>query len=169
MHTLNPRGPMMQTSNLNLLALSAIALLCLLVQGCAQGWMTRSLNEQSAICRSCHSPDGAAGARDFSSVYAPNTIHHSVGVEFPQDAQAGAKFKQPNGKIGNVAFFDRNGNGQPDGDEVQLFGGKGAVKVECASCHREHGGSPASAVRHAGFQLRIDNDNSALCLVCHNI
>lgn len=159
----------MQKSKLNLLALIAITLLCMFVQGCAQGWGSQKWNEQSATCRSCHSPGGAAGASDFSPIYASPKSHHSVGVEYPQSAQSGSNFKQPDGKVGNVAFFDRNGNGQPDSDEIQLFGAKGAAKVECASCHKEHGGQPAAGSKPTGAHLRVTNDNSALCVACHKM
>lgn len=156
----------MQKSSLNLLALSAIALLCLLIQGCAQMWKAQSWNAQSAVCRSCHSSKAVAGARDFGPIYAKRKIHHPVGAEYPQ---AGEKYKQPDGRVGEVAFFDKNGNSQLDSDEIQLFGAKGALTVECATCHKEHGGSAAAVSKLGGFNLRISNDSSVMCMTCHNI
>lgn len=156
----------MQKSNLNLPVLTAIMLLCLFVQGCAQTLEAQGWNAQSDACRSCHSSKAVAGARDFSPIYAKRKIHHPVGAEYPQ---AGERYKQPDGRIGEVAFFDKNGNGQPDSDEIQLFGAKGAVMVECATCHKQHGGTTAAASTPGGFNLRIANDNSALCTTCHNI
>ena len=156
----------MQKSNLNLFALSLIALLCLLIQGCAQMWEAHNWNAQSAACRSCHSSKAVTGARDFGPIYAKRKIHHPVGAEYPQAVE---KYKQPDGRVGEVAFFDKNGNSQPDSDEIQLFGAKGTMRVECASCHKEHGGTTAAVSAPGGFNLRTTNDNSALCMICHNI
>lgn len=156
----------MQKSNLNLLALSAIALLCLLIQGCAQMREAQNWNAQSATCRSCHSSEAVAGARDFGPIYAERKTHHPVGGGYPQ---ADEKYKQPDGRVGEVAFFDKNGNSQPDSDEIQLFGEKGVMTVKCATCHKEHGGATAAVSTPGGSNLRISNENSALCVICHNI
>jgi hypothetical protein len=145
----------------------------------------RPVNPQSAVCRSCHAPNAAAGAKDFSAIYDKPKSHHPVGVEYPRsirlienksgeskpgESKSGTNFKQPNGQVAGVAFFDRNGNGLPDNDEVQLFGADGPVMVECASCHSEHGRLPATGkVSAKGYYLRVDNAKSALCEVCHNL
>ena len=89
------------------------------------------------------------------------------------------KFNSPNGQSVGIVFFDRNGNGQPDSDEIQLFaeiddvtgeviGENGDVTVECSSCHKAHGNDPASGNTPNNFYLRINNKGSALCLTCHN-
>jgi hypothetical protein len=125
-------------------------------------------NAQSEGCRLCHSPGSTMGAKDFSSIYNKPASHHPVGVSYPLGSSAFPKFNPPNGQNSNVAFFDSNGNGKPDTDEVQLFGTNLAVTVECASCHREHGDSPGSEYAASNdTHLRVSNFNSALCTTCH--
>ena len=58
---------------------------------------------------------------------------------------------------------DQNGNGVADPEEVQLFGT--GERIECASCHREHGDAPPPARPH--MYLRVAAD--LLCLVCHRV
>lgn len=144
---------------------------------------------QNVDCRSCHAPDGISGARDFSQYYThPPDGHpigrgfhfnHPVGMKFPAGLNANQKFKPPNVRSADITFFDRNGNGQPDSDEVQLFadiddvtgeviGENGDVTVECASCHKAHGNAPVPVNTPGNFYLRIDNKGSALCLTCHS-
>ena len=169
-------------------ALCALTLLNVSILGCAQKSLAQKQeaqpesvktesaqpeNEQlksvqSESCRSCHSSDGAAGAKDFSSIYANPKSHHPVGVKYPLAAQADPKFNLPNGQRADVTFFDKNGNGQPDSDEIRLFGANGVVTVECATCHKEHGSSPVSGKASAGLYLRVANVASALCLTCHH-
>lgn len=150
-----------------LLALCAITLLDVSMSGCAQNEYVQNRSAQNVDCRSCHAPNGTAGARDFSSFYANPKSHHPVGVRYPLAAESDSNFKLPNGQGTDSVFFDRNGNGQPDGDEIQLFGANGAVTVECASCHKAHGSSPESGNASAGPYLRFDNVGSALCITCH--
>jgi Doubled CXXCH motif (Paired_CXXCH_1) len=179
--------PMIQRPKRFLLALCAITLLNVSILGCAQrsfaqkkNMQTENVqteivqteivqkgNAQSEGCRFCHAPNGAARAKDFSSIYAHPKAHHPVGVNYPLAAQADSNFKLPNGQSADIAFFDRNGNGQPDSDEIQLFGANGAVTVECASCHKEHGSSPVSGNAPADLYLRVANVGSALCITCH--
>lgn len=153
-------------------ALFAIALLNVSILGCAQKSFTQKEkvqngNAQSEVCRSCHAPNAAAGAKDFSPIYANPKSHHPVGVIYPIGSNANQNFKLPNRQSTGIAFFDRNSNGQPDSDEIQLFGMNGEVTVECASCHQEHGSSPVSGNGHPDFYLRVANVGSALCITCH--
>ncbi len=127
----------------------------------------QSKSAHSEGCRTCHAPNGAVGAKDFDSIYANPKSHHPVGVNYPLAAQEDPKFNQPNGSSADVAFFDRNGNAQPDGDEIRLFSANGVATVECASCHKEHGSSPTSGKTSAGLYLRVSNKDSALCITCH--
>jgi hypothetical protein len=125
-------------------------------------------NVHSESCRTCHSSGGAMGAKDFSSIYDKPASHHPVGVSYPLGPSAFPKFNPPNGQNSDAAFFDSNGNGRPDVNEVQLFGTSLSVTVECASCHREHGDPPG--VEYAAENptyLRVINFNSALCMTCH--
>jgi predicted CXXCH cytochrome family protein len=140
------------------------ALFILSFQGCAQTSFAQQGKAQSESCRSCHAPNGPAGARDFSAIYADPKSHHPVGVLYPSASVADLKFNQPDRQTADIAFFDRNGNGQADSDEIRLFGTKGEATVECASCHSEHGSGMSVP---AGLHLRVDNTGSALCLTCH--
>ncbi len=149
-------------------ALFAIVLINLSIVGCAQkGLMQKEsrLNPQSEVCRNCHVSNIAAGAKDFSNIYANLKSHHPVGVRYPIGTSDNQNFKLPNRQTTDIAYFDRNGNGQPDSDEIQLFGLNGEVTVECATCHVQHGGSRASSP--AGFYLRVANVGSAVCITCH--
>jgi len=155
-------------------ALCAMMVLNVAIVGCAQPSFAQKenlqqANVQSEGCRSCHAPNAAAGARDLSPFYANPKSHHPVGVKYPTSPLDDSKFKLPNGRNLDIAFFDRNGNGQPDSDEIQLFGAKDAVTVECASCHKEHGVLPASGDEVTGFYLRFANVGSALCITCHRL
>lgn len=121
---------------------------------------------QPVDCRSCHVAGATSGARDFSHIYNQPESHHRVGIKYPAATQDG--FNRPDGHESGIAFFDRNGNGQPDADEIRLFGADDAARVECSTCHQEHG-SPAAPVNAAGKNyLRVDNAGSALCTACHN-
>lgn len=133
-------------------------------QGCAQTKTFARNND----CRSCHVTNLVSGAKDFSSIYADPASHHPAGINYPVSAGSLPDFKQPGGQLGDILFFDRNGNGLPDSDEVQLFGKSGIVRVECASCHREHGNGSAPVTTSANSYLRVDSISSALCLNCHN-
>ena len=156
----------MQRLNSHLLASCATVLLAASISGCAQRGNVQTGHARNVDCRSCHAPNGAAGARDFSHIYAIPSSHHPVGVKYP----AGSKpnYSLPNGQSAGVTFFDRNGNGQPDNNEIQLFRESGAATIECASCHMEHGKDPAPTSTTSNSYLRVDNAGSALCTTCHN-
>lgn len=123
---------------------------------------------QNIDCRSCHAPGSTSGAADFSTVYANVSSHHPVGIVYPTGLSADPNFHLPNGQSGDVLFFDMNGNGQPDSDEIQLFGTNGTSTITCSSCHREHGTAPlpANALRDA--HLRVTIVGSKLCSTCHS-
>lgn len=150
-----------------LIAFSAITLLNVSMLGCAQVDHAQKTTALNFDCRSCHAPNGAAGAKDFSSIYSSPASHHPVGVRYPLGSSAFPNFNVPNVQGTDIAFFDRNGNGKPDDNEIQLFGTSVTVSVECASCHKAHGGSPAPVNSKANAYLRIDNIASALCMTCH--
>ena len=150
-----------------LLALCATVLFAVSISGCAQ-WGYAQGPAQNIDCRSCHTSGRAAGARDFSHIYANPSSHHPVGINYPAGLNTKPNFNQPNGRSTRVAFFDRNGNGQPDNDEILLFGAGGAVSVECSSCHMGHGNTPPPATATRNHYLRVDNTGSALCTTCHS-
>lgn len=117
---------------------------------------------QNVDCRSCHVPGKAA---DFSAIYTHAAAHHPVGIVYPLTNE---HFSLPNGQSGDGTFFDKNANGRPDSDEIQLFGVNGAATITCASCHREHGATPLPAKAPRDVHLRVSITNSALCSTCHN-
>ena len=122
---------------------------------------------QNADCRSCHAPSGATGARDFSHIYANPSSHHPVDIEYSAGLNTKPNFKQPNGQNAEITFFDKNGNGQPDNNEVQLYNESGVDTVECATCHKEHGDGASPAEESRNHYLRFENIGSALCVTCH--
>jgi len=123
---------------------------------------------QNVDCRSCHVPGSKKGASDFSAVYANVASHHPVDINYPLSLDAEPYFHQPDVQHDDVTFFDKNDNGQPDSNEIQLFGKNGTAKITCSTCHRDHGTSrlPANAPRDA--YLRVQVEGSALCSICHN-
>ena len=123
---------------------------------------------QNVDCRSCHSLDAAPGVDDYSRIYTKPSSHHPVGVKYPAGSGAKPGFNSPSVNSSDITFFDKNGNGQPDDDEIQLFGGSGVATIECASCHRGHGDTSAPANTTRNHYLRFDNTGSALCTTCHN-
>ena len=144
--------------------------------GCAQHKLVQNpyvqnRNAQNINCRLCHSPYGSEEARDFSSIYNNPASHHSVGVSYPLGPNGFPNFNAPTGKVidaqsEDIFFFDRNGNGEADNDEVQLYGTDVRVTVECASCHKKHGDLPTPENPPNAY-LRIANIGSALCITCH--
>jgi mono/diheme cytochrome c family protein len=118
-----------------------------------------------ADCRDCHlGANPATGARDFGSYYGRAEAHHPVGVDYPMVHAFDAAFHRPSGRADDIQFFDDDTDGVPDEAEVRVYGALVAT-VECASCHRAHGGEAAASGPAA--YLRIDNRASALCGVCH--
>jgi hypothetical protein len=114
-------------------------------------------------CTLCHlAPTPGSLAKDYSEFFTRSRGHHSTGTAYPpiQDRS----FFRPTVQAGDIGLFDRNGNGVADADEVQLFGAEG--KVECASCHREHGDTAPQPDRPAMY-VRLPT--SQMCMVCHRI
>lgn len=134
-----------------------VAVMLLAAAGCAYA--------QNIDCRSCHATGTDPGTGDFSAIYANVSAHHPVGINYPLASEF---FNQPNGQSADITFFDRNGNSQPDSDEIQLFVMHGTLTITCATCHREHGTTllPANAPRD--MYLRVNNIGSALCTTCHS-
>lgn len=115
-------------------------------------------------CRSCHGPIGAPGASDLSRYYDNTTRHHKTGMEYPVGNQ---DFAFPTGESFGTTFFDRNRNGLPDNNEIQMFDTSGAIIIECATCHMEHGDVPPPPGTPPHPYLRFKNIGSALCTTCH--
>lgn len=148
-----------------LLALFAATLLGVAIPGCAQKSFAQKVSAKDD-CLSCHAPGMVAA--DFSAIYADPKSHHPVGVRYPLGTDASPNFKLPGGRGAGIMFFDSNGNGQPDSDEIRLFGTNGAAAITCASCHKEHGTTPLPANAPRDMYLRVTNAGSALCSTCHS-
>jgi predicted CXXCH cytochrome family protein len=111
-------------------------------------------------CRMCHlDPAPGSLAKDYFDYFVLRERQHRTGMAYPPAQNQ--EFFRPTKLGDDVAFFDRNDNGVADLEEVQLFGTE--AKVECASCHREHGQTPPPA--QPNMYLRMPDD--MLCMVCH--
>jgi len=115
-------------------------------------------------CRNCHNAARAARIGDLSNIYANPAAHHPVGKGFPLMSDS---FIRPTEQLGDISFFDRNDNGQPDPSEIQLFGSGAAAVMSCSTCHAEHGTTHALQ-RKLPMHLRVTTANNALCGTCHN-
>jgi hypothetical protein len=126
-------------------------------------------------CMTCHAtgaPGGGLLATDFDSFLIGTDLKndHPVGVTFPT---TNPDFNQPAATKGTSKYFDNNTNGKMEPAEVRTYNSK----VECASCHDPHGvpvgttpgiqGERTSTVSFNKTFLRVQNDNSALCMTCH--
>ncbi len=127
-----------------------------------------SLNSHNTLsqCMSCHSNPGAGGAADFSAALIGTdlTNDHPVGVMLP----TGEDWNEPTGIAAGARFFDANGDGRMNSNEIRFYDSGNGPRVECASCHDPHGvpmGGPGS--QFAPTFMRISNSGSAVCLACH--
>lgn len=119
-------------------------------------------------CASCHSAGPGSPATSFASFVIGTDLRddHPVGVPFPADAP---DFFQPGGTTAGLKFFDTNGNGRADKQDIRLYKTGSEYRVECASCHDPHGvpsGGPGSAFNKTF--LRKTNETSGVCFTCHN-
>lgn len=147
----------------------AIALVCICVAGCVQVGETEDGYEHDDDCMFCHTPVNVSSAKDLSHIYANEAAHHPVDIQYPPNLKFAENFNLPNGRRGDVAFFDSNGNGKLEGDEIRLYGtgAKGEVTITCASCHREHSKSSILVEHPDDDYLRGTNIDGELCLICH--
>lgn len=141
-------------------------------------------------CMACHSPGNAFNAPDYTvfSIQTDLRDDHPIGILFPQDtAAAHVDFNAPThtSENGLIKFFDRDGDGRPDTDEVRLYDTGDGPEVECASCHDPHGiesGGAGSKFNPSFLRVNngiadngtagtagiVSNTGSALCLTCHD-
>ena len=137
-------------------------------------------------CRTCHYAT-IDGTPDLTSYFVAEG-HHPVRVSYPVRPD----YHQPGGALSGILFFDRNGNGLPDPDEIQIFsstvttatttttktrstksGPKSALDtttwvIDCASCHTEHGSTVTDPTPNADYVRRAGGEHW-LCLTCHNL
>lgn len=120
-------------------------------------------------CRTCHYATAIDGGTPDYTAYFVAPGHHPVRVSYP----ANAEYNQPGGAATGLLFFDHNGNGAADPDEIQIFNSGAATSsdswvIDCASCHAEHGGTPPDP-GHAPDYLRTAGGDHRLCLTCHRL
>jgi hypothetical protein len=137
------------------------------ILGCVQGGASQKGYMKNDDCLFCHVPNNSAGVADFSRFYTNNDTHHKVGISYPLDSKAAEEFNLPSANHKDMAFFDRNGNGRPDIDEIRVYMSNGIASVTCESCHREHERSPVRVEHPDDDYLRGTNTSSEMCTTCH--
>ncbi len=116
-------------------------------------------------CQNCHfDPGPGSDAKSYIDYFIEPKRQHPVGIDYPQ--LPNTDYRQPTVQAANVTFFDTNGNGIADLDEIQLFGT--SKKVECSSCHMGHG-DVLPPPTHVSMYLRVTNVGDALCATCHSL
>lgn len=124
-------------------------------------------------CMACHSSEAGyvlgAGATDFRAFLIGTDLRddHPVGVRYPAMG-AGVDFRELTATVGNLKFFDTNGNGRADKQEVRVIDSGNGFQVECTSCHDPHGVPSGGALSQFNPSfLRVASAGSAICLSCH--
>ncbi len=119
-------------------------------------------------CLMCHNSTNVF-APDFTVFMLGTdlTDDHPVGVSYPDTAIY--DFNEPSTTRGNLRFFDTNGNGRADNNELRLYNSGDGFEVECASCHNPHGTPVSGGTGGALIPsfMRVERQ-STLCLTCHN-
>ncbi len=130
---------------------------------------TQTGGSSTTGCMVCHSRgSGFSNATDFTAFVIGDdlTNDHPIGVTFP--TAAGVDFNPTTGATPGLAFFDANGDGRANNNEIRLYDSGDGMEVECASCHDPHGvpSGPRGSVLIRSF-LRVDNAGSGVCMTCH--
>ncbi len=95
---------------------------------------------------SCHVGTNPSGGVNFEGTNIGTDLSNDHPISITYDPAQDPNFNAAsNGKVGPLPLYGTNND-----------------QVECASCHNPHDNS------NRPF-LRMSNDNSALCLTCHNI
>lgn len=133
-----------------------------------------SLNLQNS-CLFCHSPGGGqagSGAADFTASVVGTDLSndHPVGVPYRDPAvYLGADYRSAERTSKNLRFFDTDGDGRADSDEIRFYDSGNGYRVECASCHDPHGvPSNGEGTLFNKTFMRVTNAGSRLCLTCHS-
>ncbi len=139
----------------------------------------RNMGTDAGSCMACHAPDGGSAglgvgvATDFTLFVIGKDLRndHPVGVVFPATTGINTDWNTPNGtKVINGSltnkFFDENGNGRMDKEDIRLYDSGSGASVECASCHDPHGVPGPGGAFNATF-LRKPMAQSGVCLTCH--
>ncbi|MEO5376986.1 MAG: cytochrome c3 family protein [Magnetococcus sp. DMHC-6] len=128
---------------------------------------TSSPDTSAMGCMSCHNGDLA---NDFTVFYIGTDLRndHPIGVDLPTN-RIGIDFANPTVTQTTMAFYDQNGNNKADSNEVRFLKTGSSYRVECASCHDPHGVAPSHGAQINPSFLRVNNQNSTLCLTCHTL
>jgi hypothetical protein len=140
------------------------------------GGLRSSQHRNLVQCMACHNavPGGIGDgvATDFTAFLIGTDLRddHPIGVTFPAASGPGTDWKTPTGSrtVGpwTTRFYDENGNGRMDKEDIRLYDTGGGPKVECASCHDPHGVPGGGGTFNRTF-LRKTNEQSGVCLTCH--
>lgn len=149
-----------------MLAFWLLGLASLPLTGCAQHGLSQRGYAKHDNCLLCHSLKNTGGLKDLSRMYTNTGNHHKVNISYPITETARSDYHIPSSQQDDAVFFDRNGNGKLDVDEVRMYMDNGMAMVTCSSCHREHDRS-AVRVKHPDDYLRGTNVASELCTTCH--
>ncbi len=148
-----------------LLGILAVTLASVMIVGCVQMGETPEGYESNDDCMFCHSRANAKTARALEDMYINTADHHPVEIVYPPQLKSDT-FNVFNAKRGNKHYFDSNGNGKLDDDEIRLFeDGEGKIEITCSTCHREHEKSPVRMEEPDEDFLR--GDSREFCHVCH--
>ena len=128
------------------------------------------MNSGSTNCLLCHNISGSEPSIPtwgVAYIGTDLTNDHPVGIRFPPSGP-GTDFNAPSKSQGAISFFDTDGNGHADSNNVRLYDSGAGFRVECASCHDPHGvpSNGAGSKNNPTF-LRVANTGSKLCLTCH--
>lgn len=129
------------------------------------------MNSGSTNCLLCHNiPNSEPSIPNWGVAFLGTdlTNDHPVGVRFASSGPNLADFNQPNRTNGSIAFFDTDGNGRADPNNIRMYDSGNGFAVECASCHDPHGvpSGGQGSVNNPTF-MRVTNSGSTLCLTCH--
>lgn len=121
-------------------------------------------------CTYCHT-NSSGFTESFEAFVIGNDLRndHPIGVRYPESF-TGIDFAVPSATNANntMSYFDKNGSGRVDTNEIRLYNTGDGFEVECASCHDPHGVPEAgSGTLFIPSFLRVKNSGSALCLTCH--
>lgn len=144
-----------------------------------------ALNESG--CLLCHRPEALGGGTpslDFEnfviggsfaedgSLVAGTIVDlrddHPVGVLYPTTFGPSVDFHEPSASTPELSFFDLDGDGSADKNEIRLYNSGEGYEVECASCHDPHGVPDTTGSEFIPSFLRVNNTASTLCQSCHD-
>ncbi len=120
----------------------------------------------SKLCLSCH--DGTVAIDSFGNTTGGTFIAGSanVGTDLSDDHPISIYWNAPSGgpshvTVSNCSTVCHQVHNPGYVRPIPFFGSTVNKTIECATCHDVHGKQPYA------YLLRLDNANSALCLVCH--